>query len=179
VSIEDLVTEAVRLVLEDGLSANEAAEKAFTDDDPMIVRSLAIAGLGAAVNKELTRFRTVGSDAIPESESRIGVPRSGRFQHATRPEEAAAYFWLTKPYATADGQVRALLDFTPDDWNHNLARESAIYSGSARRLSLWQLGADLLGSHPQARTTADLPKTKKAELEAVAERALQGGVVAV
>jgi hypothetical protein len=178
-NVEEMVEQAFAYVIDDHLDPAAAAEKAFVGDDRDAVQTLAVVGLRSLVGDELARFRTRSAVVSGASGSQAGAPRSGRYQHATHPSEGAAYFWLTKPYGTADGGTRELLDFNPADWHHNLERETAMYRGAAGRLPMWQLGVRLMESHPRAKKTADLPKKSLAELEAAAESALRGGAVVV
>lgn len=163
-----------------GLMPEEAAEKAFVEDDTDSVRFLAVSGLAQKIGAAAKGFRAMGPEKGPEIEFRIGSPRSGKFQHRTQPSESAsAYYWLAKPYGTADERTASILDFTPDDATHNLEMALPRLAGWSTRVELWQALVDGFSSHPKARTTRELPKSTLNRLDGLAQFAFSGRAVAV
>jgi hypothetical protein len=176
--IDDMVAQAVDYCLNDSLPPEQAADKAYVEDDTDTVRYLAVHGLAHLVNAALSRFRTWDADPPGENDGRTGVPRSGNYQFATRPSEAAAaYYWLGKPYGTADGHTRAILDHTLDDMKYNLRRATAQVKAHTNRKALWAIGVEALESRPRVKTVRTLPKTVMAELNDLAHQAFGGAVV--
>lgn len=175
--IDKMVDEAVYYCLNDGLTEHDAADKALDDSDIDAIRQLAVAGLALQVGGQLNKIRARPPDFRGVADDVLAVSRSGRFQLPTRRDEGAAYFWLRKPYATADGRMAALLDFTLEDWEHNLSIAQARAAGWQARVDLFERGAIEMGSRPRAKTTSDLPKKALKALEQVAGEALGGAVL--
>jgi hypothetical protein len=177
------VSEMVAAGLEyyrNGLMPDEAAQKAFVEDDFDSVRFLAVTGLAHKIGDAAKGFRAIGPDVEDEIDVHVGSSRSGRFQHRTQPSEAAAaYYWLAKPYGTADQRTASILDFTPDDAAHNLQVALPRLAGWSARVELWQALADGFSSHPKARTTRELPKVLLGRLDGLAQAAFSGRAVAV
>lgn len=178
-NLDQLVAQAVRYVMDDGLTPADAAEKAFVADDEEAVRYLAVVGLRSLVGDEISGFRAQ-AEGVHENEVERGR-RSGRFQLRTMPEEAAAsYYWLSKPYATADGRMAAILDMTlAEDVPHNLEIARARRVGWEAREGLWAAITSAAMTHPRVKVVSEFPQKVLKDLESVASRALQGQAVVV
>ena len=178
--VDVLVGQAVDYCLADGLLPADAAEKAFADDDREAVRFLAVAGLASLVSSQISDFRKRGTDAAPENDEISGSPRSGHFQHRTQPEEAAAgYYWLSKPYETDDGRLRAVYEFSLDDWQFNADRFASRLTGIQVRHDFFHLGLAEMEKRAHVKSTKGLPKKVLEVLETAAGQAFRGGAVVV
>lgn len=175
-TVDEMVEAGFALCMSDGLLPEEAASNGYDDRDSAAVYSLAIQGLRSLIGNRLFHDRGEAEN-LREIEPRLGSPRSGHFQHRTEPRERAVYFWLSKAYESADGRTVRLINFTPEDWQHNAGRAAGKVAGWQARLDLFNAGQREMSKHRNALTTADLPKAALARLDTLAQSTFQGRTV--
>lgn len=178
--LDEILDQALTLVFDSQLSAEEATEKVLADRpdlDPEAIDRLLYVGVNRLLHERIVGIRrTSPTDRRSETGTTSGGARSGRFQLRTRPTEGAkAIYHLWKTYEAADGSQKPLYDFTPEDWTHARDRTAARLDGLRRHLDLFDLGAHLVDGS-RAQTAADLSVRSRNRLEAAAADAFSSAV---